>query len=240
MNLRKMQYIYACIVLLLIWYLASMILHISVIPSPFLVLSNFFDIFISDIAIHAAYSLFRIFCGILLSALIGVPIGLLMGYYESFDKKLSPFVYLLYPIPKIALLPIVMLLAGIGEASKIIMITLIVLFQVIVAARDSVKSIPKETYYSIYSLGPSRWDIFKHIVIPASLPGLLTSVRISLGTAISVLFFTETFGTEYGMGYFIMDAWMRVNYVEMYSGIVAISLMGLLLFVLVDALGKKL
>jgi NitT/TauT family transport system permease protein len=132
-----------------------------------------------------------------------------------------------------------MLSFGIGEASKIIMIMLIVLFQVIVAARDAVKDIPKETYYSYSSLGASKGRIFKDIVLPASLSGLLTSIRIGLGTAISVLFFTETFGTKYGMGYFIMDSWMRVNYLEMYAGIVVLSIIGFLLFMLVDKLEDR-
>ena len=62
----------------------------------------------------------------------------------------------------------------------------------------------------------------------------MTAIRVAMATAISVLFFTETFGTQYGMGYFIMDAWLRVNYLEMYSGIVVLSAMGLILFVILD------
>ncbi|MPM90264.1 hypothetical protein SDC9_137385 [bioreactor metagenome] len=82
-------------------------------------------------------------------------------------------------------------------------------------------------------------DIFREILIPASLPKFLTSLRVAMATAISVLFFTETFGTQYGMGYFIMDAWMRVNYLEMYSGIIVLSLIGLILFGTIDYFEKK-
>jgi NitT/TauT family transport system permease protein len=113
---------------------------------------------------------------------------------------------------------------------------MIIVFQVIVASRDAVRNIPRETFYSMYSLGAGRLAIFRKVIIPASFPGLLTSLRISLGTALSVLFFTETFGTQYGMGYFIMDSWMRVNYVDMFSGILVLSVTGLLLFVVIDAL----
>jgi NitT/TauT family transport system permease protein len=80
--------------------------------------------------------------------------------------------------------------------------------------------------------------MFRNVIIPASLPGILTALRISLGTALSVLFFTETFGTEFGLGYFIMDAWMRVNYIDMFSGILVLSIMGLLLFVLLDIIER--
>lgn len=234
-NIRRAA---AFLTIILLWQLFSIVAKVPFIPSPFLVLKTAASIFKSKILMHSLYSLFRIFAGIFLSMAIGIPVGLAMGYFKRLDNILSPFIYFIYPIPKIALLPIVMLIFGIGEASKIIMIMLIVLFQVIVAARDAVNDISKETYYSYKSLGASRKYIFMDIVLPASIAELLTSMRVGLGTAISVLFFTETFGTKYGMGYFIMDSWMRVNYLEMYSGIVVLSIMGFLLFMLVDKLEK--
>ncbi|WP_243120223.1 ABC transporter permease [Caloramator sp. E03] len=176
--------------------------------------------------------------GIFLSFIIGMPLGIIMGYSNYWDDVLSPIIYFLYPIPKVALLPVVMLIFGLGEASKIIMIILIVVFQIVVTARDSVKNIPKETYYSLFSLGASKYDIFKNIIFPAVFPEILTSVRVGTGTAVSVLFFTETYGTEYGMGYFIMDSWMRVNYIEMYSGIIIMGLIGFVFFLTLDLLER--
>ncbi|MDF2674317.1 MAG: binding-protein-dependent transport system inner rane component [Clostridiales bacterium] len=239
MKSKNIRRVTAFIIILLMWQAFSMVARVPFIPSPFRVLETIGSIFQNKILMHSLYSLFRIFAGIFLSMAIGIPVGLLMGYFNRLDNILSPFIYFVYPVPKIALLPIVMLLFGIGEASKIIMIMLIVLFQIVVAARDGVKDISKENYYSYISLGASKGRIFKDIILPASLPGLLTSTRISLGTAISVLFFTETFGTKYGMGYFIMDSWMRVNYLEMYSGIVVLSIIGFLLFMLVDKLEDR-
>lgn len=232
-NIRRVT---AFLIIIIIWQFFSIVAKVPFIPSPFRVLETIISIFKSKILMHSLVSLFRIFAGIFLSMAIGIPIGLVMGYFNRLDNMLSPFIYFVYPVPKIALLPIVMLIFGIGEASKIVMIMLIVLFQIIVAARDAVKDIPKETYYSYESLGASKKSIFKDIVLPSSLSGLLTSIRVGLGTAISVLFFTETFGTKYGMGYFIMDSWMRVNYLEMYSGIVVLSIIGFLLFMVVDKL----
>jgi len=235
-----LSYLRVFVILLLLWQALSLALKLPFIPSPADIFANLYGIFVSDIAAHALFSLWRAFAGILLSIFIGVPLGLCMGFYKAWDRLLSPVAYFVYPIPKIALLPLVMLIFGLGEASKIIMITFIIVFQVIVASRDAVKSIPKETFYSLRSLGAGNLDIFKKAVIPASLPGLLTSLRVSLGTALSVLFFTETFGTMYGMGYFIMDSWMRVNYVDMFSGILVLSVVGFLLFLLIDILERVL
>ncbi len=224
--------------ILIVWQLLAMVLRIAFIPTPVAVLANIYDIFFSKIALHMLLSLVRIAAGLAASILVGVPLGLCMGYFAAWNKRLSPLVYFTYPIPKIALLPLVMLVFGLGEFSKIFMIMLIVVFQVIVSMRDAVRSIPKETFYSMISLGARRSAIFKLVVFPASLPALLSSVRVSLGTALSVLFFTETFGTQYGLGYFIMDSWMRVNYVDMFSGILILGVLGLLLFGTVDLLER--
>jgi NitT/TauT family transport system permease protein len=210
-----------------------------IIPNPLGVYKNIAATFIPVILPHVIYSAYRVIIGIIISMVIGISLGIAMGYFEALDRVLMPVIYFIYPVPKIALLPVVMLLFGIGEASKIIMIVMIVVFQVVVAIRDSVKGIPEETYYSLYSLGAGNLAIFKKVVLPACLTELFTSVRISLGTALSVLFFTETFGTEYGMGYLIMDSWMRINYIDMYSGIVVLSFMGLGLFKAVDILQKR-
>lgn len=237
MSIKKyLTYLYAALALMVIWFAVSAMFNRPIIPSPIDVFLNLRYIFVSKILAHAGFSLYRIFMGLALSVVIGVPVGLAMGYNKALDSILSPVVYFLYPIPKIALLPVVMLLFGLGELSKIVMIMLIVIFQVIVSSRDTVKGIPKETYYSLKSLGAGGIDIFREIILPASTPELLTSIRVGLGTAVSVLFFTETFGTEYGMGYFIMDSWMRVDYLDMYAGIIVLSIIGLCLFLAVDML----
>jgi NitT/TauT family transport system permease protein len=230
---------YGLLLVIIIWQALAWLLKIPIIPPPFAVLTNLIEIFADKMGLHLLYSLGRIIVGISIAILIGVPTGLLMGYFERIDKVLSPLVYFTYPIPKIALLPIIMLLFGLGEGSKLIMIVLIVIFQIIITSRDAVKAIPQDIFRSLQSLGAGRLQMFTEIIIPASLADVLTATRLALGTAVSILFFTETFGTEYGMGYFIMDAWMRVNYLDMYGGIVILSLMGFVLFTVIDITEKR-
>ncbi len=235
--MRKMvflSYLIGACALLALWYLIAQAAELPILPSPERVAERLAGIFLSDIAVHGAYSLWRITAGLCLAILIGFPLGMIMGYFPRADRYLAPIVYLTYPIPKIALLPILMLLAGLGELSKILMIFLIIVFQVVVAVRDGIHAIPKEIYEPLVSLGASFGKIFREILWPASLPKFLTAVRVAMATAISVLFFTETFGTQYGIGYFIMDAWLRVNYLDMYAGIIVLSGIGLLLFGLLD------
>ena len=197
-KLVSLWYLLAAVVLTIIWFIVSQLVDLPIIPSPVLVVENLADIFMKYIAIHSLYSLWRIGAGLLLAVAVGLPLGVIMGYFPQTDRFLAPVVYLTYPIPKIALLPILMLLFGVGELSKVFMIFLIIVFQVVVAVRDGIRAIPNETYYPLYSLGASFKDIFFEVLWPASLPKFITAIRVALATAISVLFFTETFGTQYG------------------------------------------
>ena len=225
---------------LALWAGMAYLLQMPVIPSPVQVLLRLAAKFPDTIAVHAGYSLMRIVLGLFAAVAVGYPIGVLMGYFPRVNRLLAPLLYLTYPVPKIALLPVVMLLFGVGEWSKLILVFLIIVFQVVVAVRDAVAAIPSETYAPLRVLGASFAQIVRHIIVPGSLPKFITAVRVAMATAISVLFFTETFGTQYGIGYYIMDAWLRVNYLDMYAGIVVLSAMGLMLFILLDWTERRL
>lgn len=222
-----------------IWYLLYIVINKSILPNPLDVYASMLHLDGQEIAIHVGYSLFRVFAGVVLALILGLSIGILMGRSPRWNKILDPVVYLTYPIPKIALLPVVMLFFGLGETSKILMIMLILLFQIIISVRDGVKAIPDNTYDVLSSIGADRVEKFWHVTLPGALSVILSTIRISLGTAISVLFFTEIYGTEYGMGYFIMDAWLRMNYAEMYAGIMLFSVVGFVLFLSVDYLEHR-
>ena len=233
------NYLLGAVFLLVLWQIVASLAELPIIPQPARVFERLGHIFSDKIAIHAAYSLWRIAVGLVLAVAIGYPLGVAMGYRKRIDRLLAPVVYLTYPVPKIALLPILMLLAGVCELSKILMIFLIIVFQVVIAVRDAIRALPEETFFPLRVLGASFPAMLRHIILPATLPKFLTAVRVAMATAISVLFFTETFGTQYGMGYFIMDAWLRVNYLDMYAGILVLSFLGLVLFTIIDGTERR-
>ena len=230
---------YAVGLIILIWYILHFILKSNVIPSPITVIINFFNIFIPVLLPHLAMSLYRILTAVLLAVFIGVLLGLIIGMNKRVDKLISPVIYLIYPIPKIAFLPIFMLLFGLGDRSKIILIMVIVIFQIIVTTRDSVKNINPEYFHSARSVGIKGLKTYQHVIIPAILPQILTALRITVGTSIAVLFYAENFATQYGIGYYIMNSWIMVNYVDMFSGILAISILGLLFFQVIDIIEDR-
>ncbi|WP_084786876.1 ABC transporter permease [Bacillus tuaregi] len=238
--INQFKTLYGFLVVLLFWYILHLAVASSAIPSPFQTIINFIEIFPGELSIHLSVSFLRITAAILISLVAGSIIGLWIGMSKKADELVSPIVYILYPLPKIAFLPILMILFGLGNTPKIVLIITIVVFQIIVAVRDGVKEIPKELFYSVMSLGLSRLEIYRHLIVPAVLPKIITAIRISVGVSISVLFYGENFATTYGIGYFIMDSWIKVNYVEMFSGILALSIMGFVIFKLIDVMEARL
>lgn len=231
--------LYAIAAVVLFWYVMHIVMKTSAIPAPHVVIENFLKIFINTLLPHLGVSFLRILWAIVISLILGGAIGLWSGISRRADQFIAPIVYILYPLPKIAFLPILMILFGLGETPKIALIVIVIIFQFIMAVRDGVREIPKEQFYSVMTLGVSRGQMYRHLIIPAVLPRTFTALRISTGVSISILFFGENFATTYGIGYFIMNSYAMVSYLEMYSGILALGFMGLILFRVIDLLENK-
>lgn len=222
----------------LLWFGLYLFMDVPIIPNPFDTYTNVVRIF-PLLFKHMIASSFRILVGIGISLVLGVVLGVLMAQSKVFNSLIAPLVYILNPLPKIAFLPIFMVLFGLGEVPKIMVIISVILFQFIFAAKDSIDAIPFELKQSFMSLNPSKKDIFRYLILPSMLPKLFTALRISFGVSVSILFFGETFQTTYGMGYYIMSRWDVVNYLDMYSGIVVLGLFGFVIYMLLDVLQEK-
>lgn len=222
----------------IIWTIGSWSVQTKALPMPWEVYQNFHKVLNRGIEKHLLASTLRIFYGLGISVIIGLAVGLLMGSSKKINALLNPVVYFTYPIPKTALLPVLMILFGLGDGSKITLIVLITVFQMIVAVRDSVLQIDQCLYHTLLSLGATKYQMFHQVTLPAILPALLTNLRLSVGTALSVLFFAENYGTKYGLGYFIQDSWSRIDYLSMYNGILILSLLGFGLFICIDSFEK--
>lgn len=221
-----------------LWFMLFMLLKTPIIPSPWLTFKNTLRI-LPELLLHLAYSFYRIMIALLLSSVFGTGLGLWMATSKKANQIFSPVLYILNPLPKIAFLPIFMVLFGLGEVPKIMVIVSVIIFQFTFAAQESIVSIPKEMRMSFNSLNPSRYDRLVHLYIPSILPQWFTALKIGFGVSVSVLFFGETFKTRYGLGYFIMSRWDVVNYLDMYSGIVILGLFGLLVYGFIDLIQRR-
>lgn len=218
-----------------LWQILSMTGAGSFIPPPVTVFARTIEIFPSVLSFHTAASFGRILVSVAAASIFAYPLALLAALSGKGEKIISPAAYLLYPVPKIALLPLFLIFFGIGEISKIMVVFAVIFFQMLISVRDSIKGIEKEYFTSISLLGGKPCHTFIYVIWPHTLPRVISSLRISTATALSVLFFAETFGTRKGLGFFIMDSWIRVAYADMLAGIVCISLLGILLFSVLDA-----
>ena len=236
MKRRLQAILLGAVSLHLLWVLLAWLINNLALPYPWLVYQHLPSLLTGEMLAHLGLSALRVLLGILYSLLIAIPIALLLFSSHRIGRILETLIYLSYPIPKLALLPIVMLLFGLGESTKVIMIVLIILFQLVIGLRDSLRQIPRDKLALMSSLGANYWQCLRHVYLPAILPDSLSALRIALGTAISVLFVTETYGSRLGMGGYIVEAWMRVNYLDMYGGIMMLSLMGFSLFLIIDTL----
>ncbi|MZP28984.1 ABC transporter permease subunit [Heliobacterium undosum] len=224
----------AALLLIMLWQVAAMAVDNPMLPSPMEAFRAFGESFSGRLPAHLWASAFRVLVSVILSILLAVPLGLFLGRNRQADRWIAPVIFLTYPIPKIVFLPLVLLFLGIGDASKVFLITLIVFYQIVVTTRDAARSVREYDLLSLRSLGGNGWDLYRHVIIPACVPDILTSLRISMGTAVAVLFLVESFATTEGLGYFIMDAWSRAASAEMFAGIIAMGLLGFGLILLVD------
>lgn len=212
------------------WKVLSLFLSQAVLPYPEDAIGAFLlSLFDLSFWSHFYASAFRALVAMLVAWLVAFPTGILMGSSSRIDALLSPFVFMTYPVPKVVLLPVVLLIFGLGDLSKILIISLILGYQVLVATRDGVRGIHPEFIDSIKSLGANRRQVFLEGYIPAALPHGFTALRLNSGVSVAVLFFVESFATLEGLGYLIMDAWGKMDFDQMFVGIFGMSLLGVIL-----------
>jgi NitT/TauT family transport system permease protein len=227
--------------LVAIWQLLAMLIRQPILPPPTRVLPVFIQELFGPLGQHVLASLFRVVASIALAVALAAPAGLVLGQSRRLNRLFAPFIYLTYPIPKVVLVPIVLLLLGVGDLPKIVIITMILFFQVLVLVRDAASAIRPELLISVRSLGAGRRGLFRFVYLPASLPAILTAIRQSIGTAVAVLYVAELFATRYGLGYYIyLQGSTLFNYPRMYAGVIAMSLLGLSLYFAVDAAERRL
>ena len=223
---------------LLLWQGAAMLLGHPLFPTPCRVLCSLADCW-KPLCLHLAASLGRLLAGLGLALLAGLPAGLFLGLSPGADRSLSGLFYLGGPLPKAALLPLLMLAFGIGDGSKVALVFLLLFFPLTLGLRDAVRELPPVLFAPYDAAGIGWRHKIMDVALPASLPALFTALRGGLAAGISILFLAESYGTRHGMGFFIMDMWIRLDYAKMLLGILLFGLCGLGLCRLTDLLENR-
>lgn len=179
-----------------------------------------------ELPVSTATSLVRAYAGFAVGAALGVAFGLLAGSVVAVRNFLDPLVSFFYPIPKIAFLPIFLLLFGIGSSSQIAILSTGVFFPVFAAARHALVSLDKTYLWSAENMGAGQGTIFFRILLPASAPELFSGLRIGLAHAFVLLFAAELIGARSGLGHLIVEGEEAVRFDMMFAGVVAFAVIG--------------
>ena len=175
---------------------------------------------------HLGYSLFRVIIGFLCGAVVGIPLGYAMGLSDWFRGWFDPIVEFMRPVPPLALIPLVIIWAGIGETGKIILLFLAALWIMAIAARSGVSGVKISKVHAAYSLGASKWQIMRHVIIPNSLPEIFTGARVAMGVCWGTVVAAELVAAEQGAGMMIMTASKFQNTDIVIMGIILIGVIG--------------
>lgn len=175
---------------------------------------------------HLGYSLFRVFAGFVLGAMVGIPLGYAMGLSDWFRGWFDPIVEFMRPVPPLALIPLVIIWAGIGEAGKVILLFLAALWIMAISARAGVSGVRISKVHAAYSLGASKWQILRHVIIPNSLPEIFTGARVAMGVCWGTVVAAELVAAEKGAGMMIMVASKFQNTDIVLMGIILIGVIG--------------
>ena len=230
------------LVLLALWELAAQfdLIEVKFFPAPSTIAETAWRMaqtaqFWNDIAI----SLSRMVVGFFLGAVPGLLVGLGMGLFQPVRTIFQPLIAAIYPLPKIALLPLILLIFGLGELSKYVIVAIGVFFLMAINTMAGVLNVPNIYFDVARNLKASRWKIYFTVALPGALPGIFTGLRICVGTALLLLVAAEFVGASEGIGYRVWWAWSVFWVDTMYVGFAVIATLGFLMTYCVDYLERR-
>ncbi len=209
-------------------------------PKPSDVVQTFVELFESGLLFkHVVPSLTRLLMGSLIGVSIGIVVGVAIGLFSHVRSGLVPLVAAIFPIPKIALLPLFVIWFGIDEGSKYALIAFGTFTPTVVATYGAVDNVDRTLIRMGQSFGLSWFSIVRKIVLPGALPGILSGLRISLAIAIILLVAAEMLGAEYGIGAYILEAGSLYDLERLFAGVVILSLLGVCVSFVIGVLERR-
>jgi len=209
-------------------------------PRPSDVVATFWQLYESGLLFkHLAPSLARLVIGAAIGISAGISVGVLIGLFSYVRAGLVPLVAALFPIPKIALLPLFVIWFGIDEGSKYALIAFGTFTPTVVATYGAVDNVDRTLIRMGQSFNLSWFSIVRKIVLPGAMPGILSGLRISIAIAIILLVAAEMLGAEYGIGAYILEAGSLYDLERLFAGVVILSLLGVIVSFLIGVIENR-
>ena len=232
--------VFAALVALAEWGTRSGWISALTLPKPSDVLQTFQELYDSgQLYNHLVPSLMRLMVGAFIGVSVGVSVGVLIGLFSYIRSGLVPLVAAIFPIPKIALLPLFVIWFGIGEGSKYALIAFGTFTPTVVATYGAVDNVDRTLIRMGQSFGLSWFSIVRKIVMPGAMPGILSGLRISLAIAIILLVAAEMLGAEHGIGAYILEAGSLYDLERLFAGVIILSLLGVIVSALIGLVERK-
>ena len=229
------------IVLLVVWELAARLNFIDTrfFPAPSSVIAVMIEMLRSgELVTNTLVSLRRLALGTLIGGVPALILGIAMGLNRWVRAIFDPLVSATYPIPKSAILPLALLIFGLGEASKIFMVAIGVFFPVVINATTGVLEINRIYLDVGRNYKANRWNTFWTIALPGALPVIMTGFKLGIGIGLILIAIAEMIGAKSGLGYMIWTAWETFSVEQMYVGLFMIAIIGFVLTVLLNEIER--
>jgi ABC-type nitrate/sulfonate/bicarbonate transport system permease component len=227
--------------LLLAWELAAQtsLIDVRFFPAPSSIIGKLVEMAGSgELTENVLISLQRIVLGFLLGGVPAIVIGIAMGIWRPIRALVDPLIVATYPIPKSSLLPLILLIFGLGEMSKVVMVAIGVFYPMAINATAGVLQI-NQIYLDVgKSFKASPWDTFRTIALPGALPFVMTGVKLGAGLALILIAVAEMVGAKSGIGYMIWSAWETFAVAKMYVGLFVIALIGFAISLLLNEIER--
>ena len=239
---ERLLYLISPIGLIALWQLLLMagIGDRRFIPAPSDIGWRYWEMLRSgELETNAAVTLWRVFAGFVIGSVPGIAVGLLMAMFRPVRIFFDPLIATLFPIPKIALMPLLLLAFGFGDASKIALVVIAVFFPVVVNTYVGAANIDRIYWDVAKNYGASQSVIFRRIVFFGALPMIFAGLRIALAVSFIVLVAAEFVATKTGIGYLIWNSWELLQVDVMFVGIVTVGVLGLVATVILQEIERK-
>ncbi|MGH2377947.1 MAG: ABC transporter permease [Candidatus Limnocylindria bacterium] len=242
-RLERLVTLASPLILLAVWEAVTVLQLVDVrfFPRPSLVIGQLVEMVGSgELWRHLSVTLLRIAVGFVAGASAGVAFGLVMGGSRWVRAILNPMMWSIYPIPKIAIFPLILLVFGLGETSKYVTVAIAVFFLVLFPTMAGVMGIPRMYIDAGHNLGAHGLDFYRRIAFPGALPAIFTGFRVGLGVALIIIVGVEFVGADSGIGYLVWNSWQLFNINRMFAGLMVLAALGHLSSLALDELQKRL
>jgi len=230
------------VALLLLWELLARLHLIDTrfFPAPSSIAVTMVSLIASGVLVsNTLASLQRLAFGIIIGGVPALALGLMMGLYRPVRAAIDPLIAATYPIPKSAILPLILLIFGLGEPSKIAMVAIGMFYPVVINTTVGVQQI-QGIYFDVgRNFGANRWQTFTTIALPGALPFIMTGVKLGVGMGLILIAIAEMIGAQSGLGFMIWNAWQILQVNTMYVGLLTIALIGFALTLILNEIERR-